>query len=407
MNISLKGLLTPAFYSLHHSIKKQEYTHYWLKGGRGSTKSTFVAIQILLGIIADPEANAFIFRKVAADLRDSVYGQVLWCIDKMGLNNYFECYTSPMQIIYTPTGQQIIFKGLDKASKRKSTKLGKGFVKYVWFEELDEFAGMEEIRIVNQSLLRGGDSIVFYSYNPPKTGRAWVNTEAKINNTNRLIHHSSYLDVPQEWLGKIFITEAEHLKKVNETAYKHEYLGEETGTGGEIFNNVEVREIDSTSFDNIRQGIDWGYAIDPFCFERMHYDKTRRRLYIFREIQGIGLSNRIVAQKIIQKGYNDFEITADSAEPKSIAEMKEHGVHRIKKAKKGPGSVEHGIKWLADLEQIIIDPYCTLAAKEFPCYCLDRDKSGEFISRYPDKDNHSCDTVRYALERDMKPGWGW
>jgi phage terminase large subunit len=407
IEVPLTDIIAPAFFPVHHDIKYQRHTHYWLKGGRGSTKSTFVAAEIVLGIVKDPDANAYVFRKFAVDLRESVYGQFLWVIDKMKLNNYFKPCTSPMYIEYIPTGQKIIFKGLDKASKRKSTKLGKGYIKYVWYEELDEFLGMEELRTVNQSLLRGGDSIVFYSYNPPKTSRAWVNTEARTKHPDRLVHHSSYLDVPKEWLGPVFLAEAEHLKSVNETSYKHEYLGEETGTGGEIFTNAIVREIDSKEFDNIRQGLDWGYAVDPFCFERLHYDKTRRTIYIFREIQGIGMSNRVAAEKIIQLGYNDFEIIADSAEPKSIAEVRGYGLNRIKPARKGPGSVETGVKWLQDLEAIIIDPCCKLAAKEFIGYCLEKDKSGEWISRYPDKDNHSIDSSRYAMQNDMKPGWGW
>ena len=407
IKVPLTNIIAPAFFPVHHDIKNHKHTHYWLKGGRGSTKSTFIASEILLGIIKDPEANAYGFRKVGADLRESVYGQFVWCINKMNLDGYFKACTSPMYIEYLPTGQKIILKGLDKTSKRKSTKLGKGYIKYVWYEELDEFLGMEELRTVNQSLLRGGESIVFYSYNPPKTGRAWVNAEARAKYPDRLVHHSTYLDVPKDWLGPVFLAEAEHLKNTNDMAYRHEYLGEETGTGGEIFNNVLIQVIDSSEFDNIRQGLDWGYAVDPFCFERIHYDRTRRRIYIFREIQGIGMSNRVAAQKIIKAGYNDFEIIADSAEPKSIAEIRGYGIHRIRKSRKGPGSVETGIKWLTDLEQIIIDPSCKLAAKEYIGYCLEKDKSGEWISRYPDKDNHSIDCTRYALQDDMKPGWGW
>ena len=410
MNVILTDLIAPAFYQVYHLVKNFAYTHFWFKGGRGSTKSTFIAVVIILGIINDPEANAMVFRKVAADLRESVFGQFLWCINKMGLDYYFKAFTSPMYIEYLPTGQKILFKGLDKATKRKSTKLGKGYIKYVWYEELDGFAGMEEIRTNNQSLLRGGESIAFYSYNPPKSSRAWVNAEAKKIVPNRYVHHSNYLDVDPAWLGKVFIVEAEHLKNTNETAYRHEYLGEETGTGGEIFNNVIITEItdaERRAFCNTRQGLDWGYAVSPFCFERIDYDSTRRRIHIYAEISGIGMSNRVAANKIIAAGYNDCEIVADSAEPKSIAEMRGYGINKIKKAKKGPGSIETGIKWLQDLEAIIIDPRCTIAAREFVNYCLERAKTGEWISRYPDKDNHSLDASRYALESDMKPGWGW
>lgn len=264
-----------------------------------------------------------------------------------------------MQIIYIPTGQRIIFRGADNPKKMKSVNLGKGYVKYVWFEEVDQFAGMEEIRNILQSLLRGEGNkkrVVFFSYNPPKSGRAWVNQEAKIPKSGRRVHHSTYLDVPPDWPGERFITEAEHLKNVNEMAYRHEYLGEEVGTGLEIFNNIELRTItdnEIATFDRIRQGLDFGYAVDPLSFERMHYDRTRRRLYIFAEISGLNLFNRQFWERA--QRYNDVWTTADSAEPKNIAELKTWGM-KIKPAKKGPGSVEFGIKFLQDLEAIVSIP---------------------------------------------------
>lgn len=264
-----------------------------------------------------------------------------------------------MQIIYIPTGQRIIFRGADNPKKMKSVNLGKGYVKYVWFEEVDQFAGMEEIRNILQSLLRGEGNkkrVVFFSYNPPKSGRAWVNQEAKIPKSGRRVHHSTYLDVPPDWPGERFITEAEHLKNVNEMAYRHEYLGEEVGTGLERFNNIELRTItdnEIATFDRIRQGLDFGYAVDPLSFERMHYDRTRRRLYIFAEISGLNLFNRQFWERA--QRYNDVWTTADSAEPKNIAELKTWGM-KIKPAKKGPGSVEFGIKFLQDLEAIVSIP---------------------------------------------------
>jgi phage terminase large subunit len=416
--IRLSGLITPAFHKLHKEIKAEKFDEIWLKGGRGSTKSTFVSIQILLGLLKDPEANAVVTRRYQNELRDTVYGQFEWTIAKMGLGDYFKFQIAPMQVIYIPTGQKIVFKAADNPLKMKSINLGKGYIKYAWFEEVDQFAGMEEIRNILQSLFRGENKkrIVFFSYNPPKSGRSWVNQEAKIPKQGRRVHHSIYLDVPPEWLGERFLADAEHLKKVNETAYRHEYLGEEVGTGLEVFNNVELRIItqdELAAFDRIRQGLDFGYAVDPLCFVRMHYDRMRRRLYLFTEISGLNLFNRQFWEKA--QRYNDVWTIADSAEPKSIAELKSFGM-KIKGAKKGPGSVEFGVKFLQDLEQIIIDPErCPLAAREFINYALETDRNGVVKSQFPDKDNHSCDCVRYALEDDMvqrrkgptdkPPGW--
>jgi phage terminase large subunit len=195
--------------------------------------------------------------------------------------DYFKFQVAPMQIIYIPTGQKIVFKAADNPLKMKSINLGKATSNTLGLKKLTSLQGMDEIRNILQSLFRGENKkrIVFFSYNPPKSGRSWVNQEAKIPKPGRRVHHSTYLDVPPEWLGERFLADAEHLKKTNETAYRHEYLGEEVGTGLEVFNNVELRIItqdEIAAFDRIRQGLDFGYAVDPLCFERMHYDRTRR-----------------------------------------------------------------------------------------------------------------------------------
>ena len=399
--IKVTDLIAPAFYELHEEFKQDAYREYWLKGGRGSTKSTFASVQIILGLLRDPQANAVCFRRYSNELRDTVYGQIAWVISKVGAEEYFKMQYAPMQIVYLPTEQKIIFKGADNPYKLKSINIGKGYVRFAWFEEVDQYSGMEEIRNIIQSVFRGDDKqrISLYTYNPPKSGRSWVNQEVKIPKDGRRVHHSDYRDVPPEWLGQSFIVEAEHLQKTNEVAYRHEYLGEEVGTGLEVFNNVTLEPIDASGFDNIRQGLDFGYAVDPACFCRMHYDSTRRKLYIFEEVSGINMFNRELWDKISK--WNDTETIADSAEPKSIDELRSHGM-KVKGAKKGPGSVEFGVKFLQDLEQIVIDPAtCPRAAKEFINYALEQDRAGEVRSRFPDSDNHAIDCVRYALSEDM------
>jgi phage terminase large subunit len=408
MEIKLKELIAPSFYKLHHDIKEEAYSEYWLKGGRGSTKSTFTSEEIVLGMIKDPLANAVVFRRYGNELRDTVYGQFAWTIAKMEIEHLFKFQYAPMQIIYLPTGQKIVFKAADNPRKLKSINIGKGYIKYVWFEEIDQYAGMEEIRNIIQSVFRGQDKnrISFYSYNPPKSGRSWVNQEVRIVKPGRRVHHSDYRDVPREWLGTAFLTEAEHLEKVNELAYRHEYLGEEVGTGLEVFNNLTVEPIDVSTFDQIRQGLDFGYAVDPLCFERMHYVRKKRHLFIFDEISGVNLFNREFFDKLLSRGYQRDMTIADSAEPKSIAELKSYGMV-VKGARKGPGSVEYGVKFLQDLEQIIIDPEkCPRAAKEFINYALEMDRQGEVKPRFPDRDNHSIDAARYGCEDDMKQGIG-
>ena len=409
MAIKLSDVIAPSFASVHADVKAGVHTHYWLKGGRGSTKSSFISAELILCIMRDAVAgkhtHAIVFRRYGVTLRESVYEQLIWAINALGVSTLWQAGVSPMQLTYLPTGQKIIFRGVDDPTKVKSVKVGKGWIKYAWYEEANEFEGPEKIRSVNQSVLRGGtDFCVFYSFNPPKSARNWVNQYVAIERPDTLVHHSNYLGVPPEWLGEQFIVEAEHLKAVKPDAYAHEYLGEVTGTGGEVFDNVTLRKItddELQTFDNYRRGIDWGYAADPFAYNVGHYDKTRRRLYLFYEIHKVKLSNR-AASELVAKEAGNGRITCDSAEPKSIDEFKGYGL-RVVGARKGPDSVEYGIKWLQDLEEIIIDPErCPETAREFSGYELDRDKEGNFKAGYPDHDNHHIDAVRYACEDDMR-----
>lgn len=401
--VRLSELIAPPFYAVHDAIRNHAYTHYWLCGGRGSTKSSFASIEIILGIMKNPDANAVAIRKVGQYLKDSVFSQLRWAIEQLGVEDAWQIKYSPMELTYTKTGQKILFRGADKPQKLKSTKVDKGYIAYIWYEELDEFGGMEEIRSINQSLMRGGSKFtVFYSYNPPKSQRSWVNREVKCERADRLVHHSVYLDVCEDWLGKQFFIEAEHLKRTNPDLYAHEYLGKVTGTGGEVFKNVTVRRItdeEIAAFDKIHCGIDFGYAADPFVYLACNYHKNR--LYIFDEIFAVGLSNSAAAEKITEKNIYNSYIVCDSAEPKSIRDLREYGL-RVRGAKKGPDSIEYGIKFLQSLDEIVIDSKrCPNAEREFCCYAIEKDINNEFKSCYPDMNNHTIDAARYALEEEI------
>lgn len=405
--IKLTELLAPNNYQFHLDVKNNSYTHYWLKGGRGSTKSSAISIEIVLGIMRDAlegvMTNAVVIRRVKDTLRGSVYEQIQWAIYALGVEKDWDIPDSKLQMTYKPTGQVIIFKGADKPKKLKSTKVAKGYIKYIWYEECDEFESMDKLRNINQSLMRGGPTFqVFYSFNPPESQRNWANMEVQDEREDKVVYHSNYLSVPKDWLGEQFIIEAEHLKKVNVTKYEHDYLGAVTGTGGEVFRNLTIRQItdeEIESFDRIKNGLDFGYAADPLAYVLMHYDKTRRKLYIFGEIYKVQLGNSKAVELIKSLNIYNKRITADSAEPRTINEFKQLGLNIIG-AKKGADSVDHGIKFLSDeIEEIIIDPYRAPNAKrEFVGYEIEKDKNDNLKGEYPDKDNHTVDAVRYGME---------
>lgn len=401
-----KAIIADVFKPIALDMQGGGHSEYLLRGGRGSTKSSFISIQIIVGIMQDERANAIIYRRVANTIKDSVYEQMIWAIDTLNLTSAFRCRKSPFEIERIKTGQRILFRGADDPMKSKSIKLKKGhYFKYLWFEELAEFRGMEDIRTIKQSILRGVDrAFTLYSYNPPKSANNWVNMEALKDVPGRLVHSSTYLDVPPEWLGDAFITEAETLRMVNERAYRNEYLGDVTGTGGQVFDNLTIRAItedEINAFGATYAGLDFGWFPDPAHFVRCAYAPVTRKLWVYDEYRTVKTSNRDVFEYLKEyKGltYGE-EVIADSAEMKSVADMRSYGM-RCVGAMKGPGSVRMGIKWLQALSEIIIDPVrCPETAKEFREYEYEKDREGNPVEAYPDKKNHSIDAVRYALNR--------
>ena len=392
-------VLGKAFVDLNRQIKPN--IAYVLEGGRGSLKSSFWEFKIIEIIKNNPLVHACITRQVAGTLKDSVYAGMKWAINELGLYDEFEYKVSPLEIRYKKTGQTIYFRGLDDETKLKSIKPEFGYIGILWKEEKDQMKGPAAERSVNQSVLRGGDlSWDFSSYNPPKSKDAWVNKEKLIPNPNRVIHSSTYLEAPAEWLGKKFIEDAEHLKEVNPAAYEHEYLGVPNGDGGNVFEFLEIREItdkEIAAMDRIHQGVDWGWYPDQYAFLRTHYDSAREKIYLLDELYVHKWKNDKTGAWIKEKGYDDFHIICDSAEPKSVGDYRDMGLP-ARGAKKGPGSVEYGFKWLQS-RTIVIDPKRTPNAyEEIVGYEYERDKDGNVVSGYPDGNDHAISALRYAYE---------
>ena len=401
-DIRLSEKIGPAFYDVARDVFYHGHTHYDFSGGRGSLKSSTVSVLVPLLLINNPGTHALVLRKVANTIRDSVYAQYIWAIGELGMAAYWEAKVSPMELIYKPTGQKIMFRGADDPMKIKSIKVPFGYIAVTHFEEKDQFAGRAEIRTILQSTMRGGSKYWnFESYNPPISRDNWANKDSLEERTDRLCHKSTYLQAPPEWLGEQFLAEAEHLKATDERAYQHEYLGIPVGTGGNVFDNLELREItdeEMSHFDHIYQGVDYGWFPDPFAFIRLHYDRARETIYLLDEIYQNKLTNEASGNIIIKRGYKDAYITCDSAEPKSVADYRAMGLP-AKAAVKGPGSVDYGMKWL-QRRKIVIDRKRTPNAyNEFVNYEYDRNKDGEIISGYPDANNHLIDATRYAVER--------
>lgn len=419
---TVEDFIAPCYLPLHEDIKAGRHRFYNLPGGRGSCKSSFVSLEIVDGIQSDPtgQSNAIVFRKVAGTMRDSVFSQIAWAIDMLGVSHLWKATVSPMMYEYRPTGAQILFRGLDDASKLKSIKPRRGTFRYCWFEEFSELSGPNFTRNIMQSVLRGQGpgAIVFRTFNPPISANNWANVFIREPDEKAVTLLTDYTMIPPDWLGESFLYEAERLRDVNPKAYEHEYLGVPTGAGGEVFPNLEIREITDEEIEQMGyfyQGLDFGFAVDPAAFLRVSYDRKSDTVFFVDEIYKRHLSNKQLAEEIKKRRYDRgggeyhspilggvYEekqlITADCAEPKSIADMQAESLKCIP-CHKEPGCVAYRVKWLQH-RRIVIDPKRTPEAyREFVNYSYATDKDGNFLSELPDKDNHTIDACAYALDR--------
>lgn len=403
MTCKLSDIVSPAFSEPHRALKSEECNQLVLKGGRGSAKSSYASVEGALSLLKNPDIHGVVMRKVSNTLRTSVYAQYMWAITALGLYDKFKFTTGPMEITYRKTGQKILFFGADDPGKLKSIKVPFGYIGFLHLEELDQFAGEEEVRNIEQSILRGGPlAYEIKTFNPPRTVDNWANKYCLSDKPGQLIHHSTYETTPPDWLGQRFLDDAEYLKQVDFPSYEHEYLGQANGTGGMVFDNLEIRtitDVEISTFDGILNGVDFGWYPDPWVFVRVYFDAARRVLYILDEKVANKTSNQVAADIIKSRIDQRDMVICDSAEPKSIDDYVSCGL-RARGAEKGPGSLDYSFKWLQSLRSIVIDrARCPVAFDEFTQYEYDRDKNGSIISGYPDRNNHTIDAVRYATNR--------
>ena len=425
--ISAADCVIPKFHDVLGDVMAHGHTHYWMFGGRGSTKSSFISVAIVLVLLANPEANAVVVRRFSNTLRDSVFQQLTWAIAELGLEKWFTARVSPMELTYKPTGQRIVFRGADDPLKLKGVKFTRGYAAVTWFEELDQFDGIDAVRSILNSLRRGGEDFwIFYSYNPPRTLWSWVNRE-KLERERRadtLVRQSSYLDVVDshpEWLGGPFVEEAEYLRSIDEMAWRSEYLGDVTGTGGSVFNNIqEVRLSDAQcrGFSRIRNGVDWGWFPDPWRFVRCGWEPGERRLTIFEELSANRKTPKETGQMVVdsltfadEPGRDAFlhdeliwcDDTPDGKQSMAVY-RREFGL-RARPARKS-NMRRLSYEWLAGLREICIDPVrAPLAYEEFRLKEYLRDKDGTWVDEIPDGNDHSIDAVRYAVMDDVLRGY--
>ena len=413
MKVKISSVIGKNFHGVHSDILRKGHSEYWLKGGRGSLKSSFISIEIVYALLRDRECNVIVFRKVADTIRTSVFANILWAIDLLKLEDYFSYTVSPAEIVYKKTGQKIIFKGLDKATKIKSITLPKGKLKVSWFEELEEYHGMEEIRNVLQSVARGTDDhITFYSYNPPQDPSNWVNKESLREVPYRLVHHSTYLEAPPAWVGEIALKRAEDLRKYDEEKYRHEYLGEAVGRSDRIIFSGRWRagEKDTKGLDGAYFGLDFGFGSDPNVVVCLWIDWKQMEIYVEYAEYGYKMETEQIPTLLRRIPYLnmgmmddgrwldcDHTIKCDNSRPESVSSIRKHGFSGAVGALKGAGSIKSGISWLLGFT-MVVNPRCEEFMDECRYYSYRVDKAGAILNEPIDKWNHGIDALRYSVE---------
>ena len=426
MNINTAELFAPVYNRAFKSIMNHTHERWTFDGGRASCKSSFISICIVILIVLFPNYNAVIVRRFSKSMRYSVFEQIVWAIDKLhmrrskGKAQGFKIprsRTAALPITYIRKNgkeQQILFVGLDDPEKSKSMKISTGYIAILWVEEKTEVdpADLQNLKI---SALRGGDIFyMFESYNPPSATRHWCNAEVRQYDPRRMVIHTTYLDIQPEWLGDMIMHDIEQMKKNNPRGFENIYLGKATGTGRNIFENIQLRKITDEEIASWNgetwQGIDWGYFPDPYAYGSMYYDAKNATLYIWDELYLYKHGNyeafEATREHMEAHGmsiYDDRQ-TADSAEPKSVADFRKWGGD-TRGAIKGKGSRDAGFKWLQGLKAIVIDPArAPHAADEFTLYEHEIDKrTGEILSGYPEgQPDHYIALTRYATEHEWR-----
>ena len=403
--VKLSDIVLPAYYEFWNTKK----TYVVCKGSRGSGKSKHAALWHIYYMMKYPMSNTLVVRKVERTLRDSCYSDLKWAIHQLGVDSQWRCTTSPLEITYIPTGQKILFRGLDDGYKITSISVPTGVLNFLWLEEFFEISKEDDFDILDESirgvLPEGYWKRVTATFNP-WSEKHFVKKRFFDNpSDNVLAMTTTYLDNP--YLSETDVKLFEQMKVRNPRRYKVAGLGEFGVVDGLVYENWKEEAFDHKSESFLKEnpnlisafGLDFGYTHDPSALFCGLLDLDNKRLFVFDEMYEKGMSNKGIADKITDMGYSKERITADSAEPKSIDELKGMGL-RAKGAAKGKDSIANGIQWIQDLE-IIIHPRCVNFLTEISNYTWDKDKFDNKLNRPIDDFNHLMDAMRYGLEKHI------
>ena len=392
------------------------YKNFWnfkgrfrvCKGSRASKKSKTTALNFIVRIMEYPASNLLVVRKTFRTLKDSCFAELKWAISRLGVESFWECKYSPLEMTYKPTGQKIYFRGLDDPLKVTSITVSVGSLCWLWIEEAYELTKEEDFDMLQESIRgqvpEGLFKQITLTFNPWNELHWLKKRFFDVVDKDILAMTTNYMC--NEWLDEADRKMFEGMKKNNPKRYKVAGLGDWGIVDGLIYENwkddiFDVNEISGRKGVKSAFGLDFGYTNDPTALFCGLVDEIAKKIYVFDEIYEKAMSNRKIYDEISRKGYAKEKIIADSAEPKSIDELRNLGLYRIQKARKGKDSINNGIQYIQDFE-IIIHPKCVNFIKEIGNYTWDEDKFGNKINKPVDDFNHLLDAMRYALEDFLK-----
>lgn len=356
-------------------------------------------------IMKYPDSNGLVVRKVFRTIKDSCFAQLKWAIHRLGVDDYWQATNSPLELTYKPTGQKILFRGLDDPLKVTSISVEKGVICFLWIEEAYEVMKEENFDMLDESIRGEVPDGLFKQITltlNPWNDRHWIKGRFfDVKDDDILAITTNYMC--NEWLDDSDLKVFEKMKANNPKRYRVAGLGEWGSVDGLIYENVEERAFD---IDKIRGkkaiesafGLDFGYTNDPSAFFCGLIDLKESVIYVFDEFYEKGMSNKKIYEKITELGYRKERIVADGAEPKSIDELKDLGLWGIVGSKKGKDSVNNGIQFIQNFK-IIVHPRCVNFLTEIYNYQWDKDKFGRSINVPAHDFSHMMDAMRYAVER--------
>lgn len=395
-----------------------------VKGSRASKKSKTTALWFIVALMKYPDANALVIRKVERTLRDSCFADLKWAIHRLGVDAFFDCKISPLEIVYKPTGQKILFRGLDDGFKITSISVEKGYLCFVWIEEAYEIMSEEMFDTLDESIRGAVPEGLFkqitLSFNPwnehhwlkhrffdelvghDDMGKPlYVTRDKPISDDGNILAMTTNYTC-NEWLDDSDKKLFETMKKNNPRRYRVAGLGEWGMVDGLVYENWEEANFDAKEIakrPNVKSafGLDFGYTNDPSALVCSLIDEKKKEIYVFDEMYKKGLTNRMIYDEIVSMGYAKEKIIADSAEPKSITELRDLGLYRVHAARKGKDSILNGIQFIQNYK-IYIHPKCVNFLTEISNYVWDKDKFGNTLNKPIDDFNHGLDAWRYSLE---------